>query len=114
MDTNIAKPTVPNSSQQFPNSSPTVKRLLKHFKVCALALLLTFTATSKAELLFSSNGSAITITGSNPQATGALIIPGKINGLPVTSIGYIAFWGYTGLTSVTLPSSLTSIGNNAF
>ena len=100
MNTNIGKPTV--------------KRLLKHFKACALALLLTFTATSKAELLFSSNGSAITITGSNPQASGVLIIPNKINNLPVTAIGQYAFYSCSGLTSVTLPSSLTSIAEMAF
>ena len=89
-------------------------QLLKNSKACGLALLLTFTATSKAELLFSSSASAITITGSNPQATGDLIIPSLIDGLPVTSIAASAFSGYIGLTTVTLPSSLTSIGNQTF
>ncbi len=32
----------------------------------------------------------------------------------VTSIGYNAFYGCTGLTSVTIPNSVTSIENNAF
>src|SRR5450756_2445529 len=32
----------------------------------------------------------------------------------VTSIGNFAFAGCTGLTSVTIPSSVTSIGNDAF
>ena len=96
------------------NSSPTVKRLLKNFKACALAVLLTFTATSKAELLFTSDGTAITITGSNPKATGTLVIPSAINGLPVTSIGEWAFDACRGLTNVTIPSSVTSIGESAF
>jgi hypothetical protein len=33
---------------------------------------------------------------------------------PVTSIGYEAFYGCSGLTSVTIPNSVTSIGYNAF
>ena len=79
-----------------------------------LALLLFSSASLKAELLYSTSGNTITITGSNPQASGILVIPSTINGLPVTSIGSDAFLGCTGLTSVTLPSSITSIGNQAF
>ena len=32
----------------------------------------------------------------------------------VTSIGYNAFFGCTGLTSITIPNSVTSIGSSAF
>jgi len=69
---------------------------------------------AQTELLFSSDGVKITITGSNPKATGALVIPSTINGLPVTSIGFGAFWGCTQLTSVLLPASLESISDWAF
>ena len=89
-------------------------QLLKNTQAWALALLLTFTATSKAELLFSSNGTAITITGSNPKASGTLVIPATINNLPVTSISELAFYHCSGLTTVTLPSSVTSICELAF
>ncbi|KAB2653079.1 MAG: leucine-rich repeat domain-containing protein, partial [Verrucomicrobia bacterium] len=91
-----------------------VMQLLKNTQAWALALLLTFTSTSKAELLFTSDATAITITGSNPQATGVLIIPTTINNLPVTSIGDSAFAYCSGLTSMTLPNSVTSIGQKAF
>jgi hypothetical protein len=32
----------------------------------------------------------------------------------VTSIGWAAFYNCSGLTSITIPNSVTSIGNNAF
>jgi hypothetical protein len=44
----------------------------------------------------------------------AVTIPTHINGLTVTTIGQQAFAGYTGLTNITIPSSVTSIGTQAF
>jgi len=41
-------------------------------------------------------------------------IPPTIQGLPVTSIGDRAFFFYNRLTSVTIPTSVTSIGESAF
>lgn len=46
--------------------------------------------------------------------TGSLIIPSKINNLPVGVIGENAFKGCEGLTAITIPSSVTSIGRSAF
>jgi uncharacterized repeat protein (TIGR03803 family) len=62
---------------------------------------------------YTTNNGTITITGYNGPI-GAVIIPGTINGLPVTTIGTNAFWGCSSLTSVTIPSSVTSIRTNAF
>jgi hypothetical protein len=42
-----------------------------------------------------------------------VIIPAKINGSPVTSIGNQAF-SSTPVTSVTIPASVTDIGGDAF
>ena len=56
----------------------------------------------------------ITITGCNKSANGAITIPSKIDGKPVTRIGDEAFEDCTGLTSVTLGNSVTSIGDVAF
>ncbi len=43
-----------------------------------------------------------------------LIITNNYHGKPVTSIGVEAFYGCSGLISVTIPESVTSIGNSAF
>ena len=50
--------------------------------------------------------------------SGAVVIPESVTyndqTFSVTSIGYNAFYGCTGLTSITIPESVTSIGNSAF
>ncbi len=43
-----------------------------------------------------------------------LVVPSKVNGIPVTSIGDQAFLWNTTLTNVSIPSSVTSIGESAF
>ncbi len=47
-------------------------------------------------------------------AGGKATIPSTLGGKPVKEIGYYAFQDCTGLTSVTIPSSVTSIGDFAF
>ena len=48
------------------------------------------------------------------DTSGALTIPGTLEGYPVTRIGDYAFDGCRGLTSVTIPDGVTSIGECAF
>ena len=57
------------------------------------------------------NCNAIIETASNTLIAGCknTVIPNS-----VTSIGWYAFYGCTGLTSITIPNSVTSIGNGAF
>ena len=51
----------------------------------------------------------ITITDCKESAKGAITIPSEIDGKSVTSIGYWAFRDCTGLTSITIPNSVTSV-----
>lgn len=58
------------------------------------------------------NNSEVEITGY--QGTGGdIVIPSEIEGKPVTSIGYSAFY-FKNLTSIIIPDSVISIGNSAF
>lgn len=43
-----------------------------------------------------------------------VVIPDKINGTEVISIGDSAFWNCSSLTSITIPEGVTSIGDRAF
>lgn len=53
-------------------------------------------------------------TAVDDSYAGPLEIPEALNGFPVTSIGYWAFYGIEGLTSVTIPNTVTNIEPFAF
>ena len=54
------------------------------------------------------------VTGCTDPSAAALIIPAKVDGLPVTGIGAYAFRWCDNLTVITIPDSVTSIGDGAF
>ena len=56
----------------------------------------------------------VIIKSCSTRATGVLVIPDVVGGLPVTRIESWAFAGCSGLTHVSIPSSVTSVGDNAF
>ena len=73
---------------------------------------------NNGDFVYAEYSSTITITGYTGNG-GAVNIPSTIKGKPVVSIGDNAFFdtqSYTGkgLTSVTIPNSVTSIGESAF
>jgi hypothetical protein len=72
--------------------------------------------SAHGQLLYETNadGTSVTITGYTNTVPSALVIPTNINGLTITAIGGGAFAGITDLTSVTIPSTVTMIGENAF
>lgn len=73
----------------------------------------TFTVTvAAATNTFYFNPTTGTITKYNGTDT-VVVIPSKINGVTVTTIGTDAFLGLN-ITSVTIPDSVTEIGSNAF
>ena len=73
----------------------------------------TFTVTvAAATNTFDFNLTTGTITKYNGTDT-VVVIPSKINGVTVTTIGTDAFLGLN-ITSVTIPANVTEIGSNAF
>ena len=72
--------------------------------------------TANAQLLYLTNadGISVTITGYTNGIPSELVIPTNINGLTVTAIGGGAFAGDYSLTSVKIPSTVTTIDESAF
>ena len=70
-------------------------------------------AAQSGDFTYTATATAVTITGYTGSG-GAVTIPSSIGGLPVTSIGTIAFGSKTSLTSVAIPNSVSSIGGAAF
>ena len=75
------------------------------------------TGTKYGEYLYyevNAEGTGITITDCDSNASGAIVIPDEIAGLPVTEIGDNAFFARNALEEITIPDSVTSIGDSAF
>ncbi len=73
----------------------------------------TTTVISYGKLTYSARNNRVTIIGYT-GAGGSVVIPDTIDGMPVVSIGYQAFFNKSGLTGVTIPGSVTSIEDMAF
>lgn len=59
-------------------------------------------------------GSSIAITDYPEDATGSLVIPETLVGLPVTHLSNHAFQNCASLTSISIPGRVTSIGSGVF
>jgi hypothetical protein len=73
------------------------------------------TANKQADFTFqlTENGKGVIITGlsGNPKTVN---IPSKFEGVPVVEIGNNAFEDHFGITSITIPNTVTKIGSSAF
>ena len=76
-----------------------------------LLLLLTLPAAVQAQFSYTTDNGTVTITGYTGPG-GAFTIPSTIGRLPISSIGERAFAG-SGLTSVTIPNGVKSVGEGA-
>ena len=92
----------------------------KH-KECGVCGEITSTATipmipasSGLEFTLNADGTSYSVTGIGTCTDTRLIIPSTYNGLPVTSIGYEAFYECYTITSVIIPEHVTKIGESAF
>ena len=86
-------------------------------RICGLLVplffLLTLPAAVQAQFTFTTNNGTITITGYTGSG-GAVVIPSSTNGYPVASIVSCKLIYSSGVTSVTIPDSVTNIGFGAF
>ncbi len=90
-------------------------------RLAILSLIISFwqpiqhcAAASADELIYTIEGTSITIQECPTNATGELIIPDTINGLKVTTIAAQSFRYCTLLNSIHIPDSVKSIGDLAF
>ncbi|MDE6776078.1 MAG: leucine-rich repeat domain-containing protein [Ruminococcus sp.] len=72
-----------------------------------------YTEGTYENLTYKKYSDHIEITGCDKSAA-SVVIPVEIEELPVTSIGYWAFEGCSGLTSIMIQDSVISIGEGAF
>ena len=75
---------------------------------------ITWTYVANGDGTLRLGGGSSTATAVPKDTKGELVIPASIMGRPVACIDDYAFAGCSGLTSVMIPSSVTSIGARAF
>lgn len=85
----------------------------------ALALCLSLlpggvSAQAVENLLYEINDGEVTILGHQAEPTGELVIPGTVEGYPVTVIGKEAFAHCVGITGLTIPEGVRRIEQGAF
>jgi hypothetical protein len=83
------------------------------FRTLIALLALAAPTTVDAQFSFTIGDGAVTITGYTGQSE-AVVIPGEIDGYPVTSIATNAFSQNTNVASVNIPGSIINIGTAAF
>ena len=87
-------------------------RLALALPVLTAVLVLATPVAVQAQFSYTVTNQMVTITGYT-GTNDVVAIPSTINGLPVTGIGFAAFQD-SSITGVTIPNSVTNIGNFAF
>ncbi len=96
------------------NSNKSILSPLFQITLALCLIAQTVSAATFGKFTYTDDGTSITITEYPTSEIGAVVIPATIAGKPVNSIGYYAFSNCYGLTSVSIPKSVTSIGFSAF
>ncbi len=98
-----------------------MKRILSIILTAVMILSLAPLSTLSASAVTDSQGLIYTLSEDNTyyvddcdESVTSVVILAEINGLPVTKIDYDAFYNCTSLTSITIPNSVTIIGDRAF
>src|SRR6266404_2512559 len=107
-------------------NTATLKWLTRHLEAaCAIGALVLAGELQAQDFTYTNTNGTITITGYTGPG-GDVVIPGTIDGLPVTSIGDGALsfinnlsdqsnlTGLSNMTSVTIPDGVTNLGEGAF
>lgn len=81
-------------------------------QLCIALITFIMPFAGAAQLRFTTNNNAITITGYTGTDKN-IAIPSNINGYPVTSIGDFAFAACYSLTNIFVPSSVTNLSNDS-
>jgi len=90
-----------------------IRKILIKISLLGAMLLIPPAMMVQAQFKYTTINNAVSIMGYTGFG-GAVIIPGAINGLPVTSIVGEAFYRCTNLTSIVIGTNVTSIGARAF
>ena len=90
-----------------------MNRWLIRLVIAACVFCVTAHAAQFGDFTYTDSGSDVTITGYTGSG-GAVVIPGAIDGKPVVSIGEYAFRYIDTITSITIPTGVTSIEDSAF
>ncbi|HUA69381.1 MAG TPA: leucine-rich repeat protein [Candidatus Saccharimonadales bacterium] len=94
--------------------TPQVLRFVPTAKLFLLPLFLALPLISRAQFNFTTNSDGSLNIALYTGPGGAVVIPDKTNGLPITSIGDASFFNNSTLTSVTVGTNVATIADQAF
>ncbi|MBO5935245.1 MAG: leucine-rich repeat protein [Clostridia bacterium] len=70
--------------------------------------------TEHAGFTYKVTENGVVVTSNDEKTTGNIVIPSEIDGLPVIAIGKEEFFGFSNVTSITIPATVTDIDLSTF